>query len=139
MKAGVRTGQCLANAGWLIAYVMYGRILDSEKGCVIISVIIDLLCLHEHNICETKLVLLAQLPLQTLHSCLGSGVKHQYFCVWLCHHTPLSQGQLETHVFTALGTQHGVFEILWLRQCIWHLFLFNVFGNMSFFIFLVSD
>lgn len=54
---------------------MYGRILESEKGCVIISVIIDLLCLHEHNICETKLVLLAQLPLQTLHSYLGSGVK----------------------------------------------------------------
>lgn len=66
-KAEVSTGQCLTNTSWLIAYAVYGRILESEKRCVIINVIIDLLCLHEHNIHETKFVLLAQLPLQALH------------------------------------------------------------------------
>lgn len=67
--------QSLANASCLIAYAIYGRVLESEKRLVIANTIIDLLFLCEHNIREAKFILLAPLPLQAIYPTQGTGAK----------------------------------------------------------------
>lgn len=93
----VTAWQCLANTCCLIAYAIYGRILESEKRFVITNAIIDLLCLCEHNICEAKFISVGSVTPASFTSYTEDlSQTDQYLCVWLCLHIPLnaSQGQL---------------------------------------------